>query len=182
MEKYRKRGGTIQWIAQTKIKEDDIRSDIDVAIDCGAVSAYIHGGISDNYVKNGKVDLLCKAVDYIKQKNVPAGIGGHDLQVPMACEKAGLDPDYYLKTLNSGNYWTAGPRLIKDSDWKPGPVQVVEPEFMKNTNDNIWATTPQQTIEFMKNINKPWIAYKVLGAGANEVLNGNLHRERSWMA
>ncbi len=216
MEKYRKRGGTIQWIAQTKIKEDDIRSDIDVAIDCGAVSAYIHGGISDNYVKNGKVDLLCKAVDYIKQKNVLAGIGGHDLQVPMACEKAGLDPDYYLKTLNSGNYWTAGPRLIKDSDWKPGPVQVVEPEFMKNTNDNIWATTPQQTIEFMKNINKPWIAYKVLGAGAihpeegfryvfengadfacvgmfdfqivedanilNEVLNGNLHRERSWMA
>ena len=155
-------------------------------------------------------------MDYIKQKNVPAGIGGHDLQVPMACEKAGLDPDYYLKTLNSGNYWTAGPRLIKDSDWKPGPVQVVEPEFMKNTNDNIWATTPQQTIEFMKNINKPWIAYKVLGAGAihpeegfryvfengadfacvgmfdfqivedanilNEVLNGNLHRERSWMA
>jgi hypothetical protein len=27
------------------------------------------------------------------------------------------------------------------------------------------SATPQKTIEFMKNVNKPWIAYKVLGAG-----------------
>lgn len=26
--------------------------------------------------------------------------------------------------------------------------------------------TPEQTIEFMKEVNKPWIAYKVLAAGA----------------
>ncbi len=30
----------------------------------------------------------------------------------------------------------------------------------------MWATTPQQTIEFMKTVEKSWIAYKVLGAGA----------------
>ncbi len=166
MRTYRKREGKIQWIAQTKIREDDIRSDIDAAIDNGAIGAYVHGGIADDYVANGKIDLLCKAVEYIKQNNILAGIGAHDLQVPIACEKVGLELDFYLKTLNSGNYWTAGPRTPKNPDWKPDPFKIVEPEFMKGTHDNIWSTTPQQTIEFMKHVKTPWIAYKVLGAGA----------------
>ena len=166
MEKYRKRDGKIQWIAQAKIRKDKIRPDIDAAIDNGAIGVYIHGGITDNYVANGKVDLLCKAAEYIKQNKVLTGIAGHDLQVPIACEKAGLELDFYMKTLNSGNYWTAGPLLPKDPDWKPDPFKTVEPEFMKNTHDNIWSVTPQQTIEFMKHVKKPWIAYKVLGAGA----------------
>jgi len=63
----------------------------------------------------------------------------------MASEKAGLQPDFYMKTLHSGNYWSAHR----------------QPE-----NDNIWSTTPEKTIEFMKKVGKPWIAFKVLAAGA----------------
>jgi hypothetical protein len=43
---------------------------------------------------------------------------------------------------------------------------VVEPEYGADLHDNIWATTPEQTVEVMKNVKKPWISYKVLGAGA----------------
>ncbi|MFC1766400.1 DoxX family membrane protein [Planctomycetota bacterium] len=166
MEKYRKRNGKIQWIAQCKITDDDFRSDIDAVIDCGAQGAYIHGGVADKYVSQGKVDKLGEALDYIKKRGVLAGIAGHDLQVPMACERAGLDPDFYMKTMNSGNYWTAGPRLIEDPNWKPDPLTIVEPEYTRDKHDNIWSVTPEQTVEFMKQVQKPWIAYKVLGAGA----------------
>lgn len=166
VEKFRKRSGRMQWIAQCKIRDDDLKADIDAAVDSGALGAYIHGGVADSYVAKGKTDLLGQAIDHIKQRKVLAGLAGHDIRVIMASERENLDPDFYMKTLNSGNYWTAGPRLIQDPNWKPESVSVVEPEYGKNDHDNIWSCTPQQTIAFMKQVKKPWIAYKVLGAGA----------------
>jgi len=32
--------------------------------------------------------------------------------------------------------------------------------------DNYWDKYPEKTVEFMKTMKKPWIAYKVLAAGA----------------
>ena len=142
---WNNRGGKLQWIAQVKMKSDDPTSEAKMAIDNGAVGAYVHGGVADSFVKGGRVDLLGKAVDFIKQNGAAAGIGGHSVEVPMACEKAGLDVDFYMKTLHSHNYWSAEK----------------QPE-----NDNIWSKTPEKTIEFMESVKKPWIAYKIMAAGA----------------
>jgi uncharacterized membrane protein YphA (DoxX/SURF4 family) len=167
LEKYRRRGGTMQWIAQCKATDEDIKSDVDAAITSGAIGVYIHGGVCDNYVRQNRVDHLLTCLEHMKKHDhIITGLAGHDLKVIIECEKHGLDPDFYMKTLNSGNYWTAGPRLISDPEWKPDPKQVVEPEFGADTNDNIWSVTPEQTVEFMKEVEKPWISYKVLGAGA----------------
>jgi uncharacterized membrane protein YphA (DoxX/SURF4 family) len=166
LEKYRKRDGKMHWIAQCKITDEEIGPDINAAVDNGAIGAYVHGGICDNTVSRGKTEILCQAVDYIRSKGILAGLAGHDLRVMISCEEHGAEPDFYMKTLNSANYWTAGPRLIKDPGWKPRPEEIVEPEYGADTNDNIWSVTPQQTIEYMKEVQKPWIAYKVLGAGA----------------
>lgn len=166
MEKYRRRNGKMHWIAQSKITEDDIRSDIDAATDSGAMAAYIHGGVSDKFVAEGKIEILRETIEHIRKRKVLAGLAGHQLEVIMASEKAGINVDFYMKTLNSGNYWTAGPRLPRAANWEPDPFKVVEPEFMRETHDNIWSVTPQQTIAFMQQVKKPWIAYKVLGAGA----------------
>lgn len=142
---YRKNGGRIQWIAQAKILPDDIGVEIKPAIDHGAVGVYVHGGVGDEMVQKGRVDLLAKALELIQRNGLIAGIAGHALAVPTACEKAGLKPDFYMKTFNSKNYWSAGP---------------------KERHDSVWEETPQQTLAFMQDIEKPWIAYKVLGAGA----------------
>ena len=166
IEKYRKRNGKIHWIAQCKITDDELKPDIDAAIDSGAMAAYIHGGVCDDMVSRGRTEILCEAVHYIKSKSVLAGLAGHDIRVIMSCEKHSANPDFYMKTLNSGNYWTAGPKLITDTGWKPDQKTIVEPEFGKDEHDNIWSITPQQTVEFMKEVEKPWISYKVLGAGA----------------
>lgn len=136
---WNERGGEIQWIAQTNPKVNDLTSSIKKAVDNGAVGAFIQGGVGDNFVKNGRVDLLGKAVDFIKRNGLIAGVGGHSVEVPIACEKEGIEPDFYFKTLNNVDYQSA---------------------------------TPQRTIEFMKEVNKPWIAYKILGAGVTHPRDG----------
>jgi hypothetical protein len=159
LDKYwNERGGKIQWIAQTHPKSNDLTTNIKRAIDNGAVAAYIQGGIGDSFVKNGRVDLLGKALDFIKQNRIPAGIGAHSIEVPIACEKAGIEPDFYMKTLHHGNYWSATPKE-KRVKWSVD-------SFGPDDHDNIWALDPERTIEFMKTVDKPWIAFKTLAAGA----------------
>ena len=142
---WNERGGKLQWIAQVKMPNAEPMSEAKKAIDTGAVGVYVHGGIADTCVAEGRPDLLAKAVDFIKQNGVIAGVGGHSVEVPVACEKEGLNVDFYMKTLHSHKYWSA--------DRQP-------------ENDNIWSKTPEKTIEFMKKVDKPWIAYKVMAAGA----------------
>jgi len=136
---WKERGGQIQWIAQTNPRVNDLTSSIKEAGDNGAVGAFIQGGVGDSFVKNGRIDLLGKAIEFIKQNGLIAGVGGHDVEVPIRCEKEGIEPDFYFKTLNAVNYNSA---------------------------------TPQRTIEFMEKVKKPWIAYKVLGAGVTHPREG----------
>jgi hypothetical protein len=142
---WREQGGDLQWIAQIKPREGDPKEAAKQAVDNGAVGVYIQGESGDAYVRNGHVDVLGEIIEYIKANNVIAGIGAHAIETVIACEKAGIRPDFYMKTLNSNNYWSAGPMPRHDS---------------------VWEETPQETIEFMKKVEKPWIAFKVLGAGA----------------
>ena len=155
LDKYwKERGGQIQWIAQIKPGKEDLQNfkdDIKRAVDNGAVGAYIQGGVGDSLVEKGRVDMLAESLRCIKENGVLAGVGGHRLEVPVACEKAGLEPDFYMKTLHSHNYWSAQR----------------QPE-----HDNIWCTNPQETIEFMKGVKRPWIAFKVLAAGAIQPQDG----------
>jgi len=139
------RGGKLQWIAQVKMPSDDPLSEAKSAIDSGAIGVYVHGGVADTCVENKRVDLLAKAVEFIKQNGALAGVGGHSVEVPIACEQAKVGVDFYMKTLHSLKYWSA--------DRQP-------------ENDNIWCKTPEKTVEFMKTVDKPWIAYKVMAAGA----------------
>jgi len=109
------------------------------------VGVFVQGGIADTFVGNGRVDLLAKTIEFVKENGVIAGTACHNLQVPMALEKERVNVDFYMKTLHSHNYWSANGK----------------PE-----HDNLWSRTPEKTIEFMKKVDKPWIAYKVLAAGA----------------
>ena len=154
MNKYwNNRGGKLQWIAQVKMPSSDPLSEAKEAIDNGAIGAYVHGGVADTLVEKGRVDLLAKAVDFIKQNGAISGVGGHSIQVPMACEKAGVDVDFYMKTLHSSDYWSVTPK-----------EQLPDTGLPKH--DNMWCVAPDETIEFMKKVDKPWIAYKVMAAGA----------------
>jgi len=154
INKYRnERGGRIQWLAQCFPQSNDLTGRIKIAIDNGADGAFIQGEIGDRWTRVGRVDLLAKAVSFIKENGLVAGIACHDLAVPMALEKAGVEVDFYMKTLHKDDYWSATPKKQRPAVGLP-------------EHDNMWCVAPEKTIEFMSKVKKPWIAYKVLAAGA----------------
>jgi hypothetical protein len=64
-----------------------------------------------------------------------------------------VDLDFYMKTFHSDNYWSATPKAERPAQGLP-------------SHDNMWCTQPEKTAEFMATVKKPWIAFKVLAAGA----------------
>jgi len=151
--RYRDEFGEIQWIAQTYPKTYDLTGSIQTAIDNGAVGAFPHGEIGDRWVQCNRVDLLAKVIEFIKRNGLIAGCACHNIEVPMALEAAGVEVDFYMKTLHCDNYWSATP---KDQ----------RPDYGDSLHDNMWCFKPEETIEFMRTVKKPWIAFKVLAAGA----------------
>ncbi|GAH45883.1 unnamed protein product, partial [marine sediment metagenome] len=150
---WNERGGRIQWIAEGHPEVKEFKTDIKKSLDYGASAVYIQGVIGDRWLRNGHIDLLAECVEFIKSNGVPGGIGAHLLDVIIASEQRGYDADFYVKTLHHSNYWSAR-----------RPDQKLD--IIKNPADNYWSMTPEKTIEFMKKVDKPWIAFKVLAAGA----------------
>jgi len=147
---WRRRGGAIQFISDCAF-QGDVMTGIKMSIDGGAHSCYVQGGIADKLVAEGRTEEIGEAVDYIRRNGVPAGIGAHALETVKACVAAGLKPDYWVKTLHHRDYWSATP---------------------EEEHDNIWCTDPEGTIAFMNALEEPWIAFKVLAAGAIEPREG----------
>jgi uncharacterized membrane protein YphA (DoxX/SURF4 family) len=152
---YWKRGGKMKWLAPAYPKEDNYRENIDLAIDNGAVGVSIMGNIGDQWVKEGKVELIGEVVEYIRSKKVIAGLTGHELATFQAAEAAGVQADYYQKTLHARDYWSWRPEEKKEK-------MVIDNYAI----DNYWDRTPDETVEFMAALGKPWIAFKILAAGA----------------
>jgi len=132
-------------------------------IDEGASMLYSHGGNTDAYMMNGgKIDVIGQMVDLIKAQGVPAGVGGHSLNMVKACEEAKLNVDFYIKTLHMDRYWSATPKeRRKEYDW----MEMHGDDHGAN-NDNMWCNNPEETIAYMEKVKKPWIAFKVMAAGA----------------
>ncbi len=145
IEKYKRtQGGKMQFISDCSLN-GDLTKGINLSVDSGASACYVHGGMADTYAQNGQVDKIAEALELIRKAGVPAGIGAHKLATVQACVQAGLKPDFWMKTFHHTNYWSAQ---------------------IQNQNDNIWCENPEETIAYMETVEAPWIAFKVMAAGA----------------
>ncbi|MHC4259557.1 MAG: hypothetical protein ACYSTF_03990 [Planctomycetota bacterium] len=159
VKKYNKeRGGKLQVIGQLGPSVDDPTSAAQRAIDGGAVGAFIWGKRAEDLVQANRLDVIEKFVSVLKKNGAIAGVGAHDWRVVAACEKAKIDVDFYFKTLHPDNYRSAYPKEVR----RPFLVD----SFGPDDHDCMWEQYPEVTIELMKTVKKPWIAYKVLAAGA----------------
>ena len=164
LNKYKSQfNSKIQSVCQTMLPEKDFYSDINMAIDSGTTSLYIHGGEADKYISTGKIGMVIKAIEYIKSKGFMAGLGGHSLETIKACEREKMPADFYVKTFHHDAYWSAHPVSNREE------YSIIHYPFSDDHNkyhDNMWDLFPDRTTEFMHGIKKPWIAFKVLAAGA----------------
>jgi len=159
VKQYNKeRGGKLQVIGQLGPSVDDPTSKAQKAIDQGAVGAFIWGKRAEDLVQANRLDVIEKFVSFLKKNGAIAGVGAHDWRVVAACEKAGIDVDFYFKTLHPDNYRSAYPKEKR----RPFLVD----SFAPDDHDCMWEQYPEETIKLMKTVEKPWIGYKVLAAGA----------------
>jgi hypothetical protein len=158
--KYREQGGRIQYLAQIGPSKDDLRTVVKQAADTGAVGAFLLGNLGDEWARDGSVDRIGELVRIIKDHALIAGVAGHELRTAQTCERAKVNPDFYVKTLHPDNYWSRHP-LPQEKD-------VIDNYGI----DNYWCRDAKETIAFMSELDRPWIAYKVLAAGAVHPRNG----------
>lgn len=115
------------------------------AIDHGATACYIQGETADYYLENGLYDEMAEVMDMIRNAGIPVGIGAHRIQTIKKSVELGFETDFWMKTMHHHKYWSA-----KHPTW----------------NDNMYCFDPDETIAFMESLPQPWIAFKVLAAGA----------------
>jgi hypothetical protein len=156
-------GGRMQWLADvitTDIKQYE-RLLVE-HLELGAAAAYLWGGASDIWYYQKKTDWIIQAFEIMKKYQIPVGIGAHRLEPIIFCEQEGIVPDFYLKTLHHDNYGSAHPPQNRRY------MEMYEPESADHNeyHDNLFCRDHQETVAFMQDVKVPWIAFKILAAGA----------------
>jgi hypothetical protein len=141
----------MKWFAQIHADSTGGYSQIQRAVDEGVTGIHMNGDGAESLLAQGQFERVCESVELIKSNKCLAGVGAHDLRIIIECEKAKLGVDFYQKTFHSLDYYSAPRPDEKDA---------------KGAHDNSWCDDPQAVIDFMATVKKPWIAFKILAAGA----------------
>jgi hypothetical protein len=165
LRKYKREwGGKLQWIADVIVGRDIDRFEKALVehLELGAVGAYLWGGSTDQWYAAKQEKNIIRAYEIMRKYKIVTGICSHRVESVMFCEKEGLKPDFYFTTFHHDRYWSAHPRQNR------GFLEVFlekRPEH-EQWHDNMFHHDPEKTAEFMQSVKAPWIAFKVLAAGA----------------
>jgi uncharacterized membrane protein YphA (DoxX/SURF4 family) len=148
--------GNIKFISDCGINLD-FQKGIAMSLAADWDALYCQGEITDRWTNPGwddpkkrtvdeRMELIRQGLEEIRKHGKPAGIGAHRIEAIKACVDHGIKPDFWVKTCHNHDYWSAK----SDQEWM----------------DNYFDFDPEETIRFMATLQEPWIAFKVLAAGA----------------
>ncbi len=176
-------GGKLQFIAQTAPEQGDPVANAKAAVAAGAFAVYLHGGVSDGLVRNGKVDEIKKAIEGFRQAGIFAGVGGHRLETIQASQEAGIDPDFYMYTVNKVGYVSSEPAEIAEY------MKTVAQPWIGFKVLGAGRDRPQSGFRHAFEHGADFICVGMFDwqvrddvALAKEILDGELKRERPWRA
>ena len=145
---------------EAKKYSDEIKRYVDMGVDI----IQVHGTIGDRHVLNNHVEIIGEYLDAIRSNGVVAGLAAHDIHAFIECQKQGIVPDYYFKTMHHDHYWSAHPRENRRM------FEMSAPDRLKSDHnlwhDNLFDTFPDMTLDFIKNTTVPVVGFKVLAGGA----------------
>ncbi len=165
MVKYKRiTGSKIKVITQVgpDMKKKDYYSNINKAIDYGVDMIQLQGNWCDWLVRDDKIDVIEKIMDYIRRQGFVAGLASHTIDSLIICEEQGIIPDYYMKTMHHDNYWSAHPRENRVPFEVDGTKHLDHNRF----HDNCFCLFPDKTKAFVERAKVPVMGFKVLAAGA----------------
>jgi hypothetical protein len=87
----------------------------------------------------------------------------------MACMENGIEVDFFMKTFHHDRYWSAHPTENRSEFMHDLDYSSLD---RSRYHDNLWCASANEVTDFFKKSNVPWIAYKVLAAGAIEPEEG----------
>lgn len=146
LRRYWQQGGTLKWIAQTASEAETPRAGAEFCLDQGASACYIHGGVVDYCVAQGRFAELEAAARAIRAAGAPAGIAGH-VPEDFRWAETGLDVDFYMVS-----YYNPTPRQAN-----PHNVRGLEESFLVEDRD--------ARVALIQELKRPAIHYKIMAAG-----------------
>jgi hypothetical protein len=166
VRKFNASGGKMQFIARLSpaLAADKLAEAIKLNIDGGAIAHFTDPRETDELVRRDGIDPLAKVIETAAKFDLPIGVGTWAMPVVVACEAGNVPLDFYVKSFHADGYPTSRPT--------PPEVRDEYIQFTPGYFDNIWCAHPDQVIETFKSIVKPWLAIKVLAAGAIDPRTG----------
>lgn len=166
---YNASGGHMQFIARLSptLSGQQFEEAIQRNIDSGAIADFTDPCETDELVRSQGIEPLARLIETAARLDFPIGVGTWALPVVTACEEAKVPLDFYVKSFHADGYPTSRPT---PSETRHDYIQLTPGYF-----DNIWCAHPEQVMEAFKSITKPWLATKVLAAGAIDARGGFTH-------
>ena len=141
VREYLVEGGGLQWIAQVNLREKaDMAVSIDEAVEIGCRALYFHGALVDDAYRRSDAETVRRWCDYARSRGVPAGVAGHAPEAHLWVDSLGVADFHAVCFFNCGSLHTGGGETFQLGDMAPAVAAIQQ-------------------------IEKPCIAYKIMGAG-----------------
>jgi len=148
VDAFREAGGQMHWIVQTASEKPDLFANIRDIAARDPVGIYWHGSNTDAMWKAGRIDEIRDYLKAIRDTGKLVGIASHIPKVLRYIETNAWDVDFYMVCLYNLE------KVARESALVSGRL------FEEPFDDEDRETA----CDFIRDTNKPCIAYKVLGA------------------
>ena len=141
VEEYLGGGGTLQWIAQVNNRtEPDMTDAVDRVVEVGCKALYFHGGRIDQLYVDQDEDTLRAWADHARSRGTIVGVAAHAPEVHLWVNSLDVVDFHAVPFFNCGSLHDGHGHKFQLKDVAPAT-------------------------ECIRTIQKPVIAYKVMGAG-----------------
>ena len=149
LDSYWKQGGKMIWLGQTDSRQPTQVDGARLCIDSGASACFLHGGVMDHYVAQGRYAEIDSFIDTVRQANMPVGAAGH-MPVDFIWAEEHVDLDFYMVC-----YYNPSPRQDV-----PHHDPAAAEQYLESDRAARAGTIAQLT--------RPAIHYKIMAAGRND--------------
>ena len=135
--RYTADGGRLKtWISQCHGNPEQMISEIDRSVKAGARAVFIQGARVEEQFGQGRFDVLLGWIEHIKGAGLPAGAAAHWPEVHPELERRKFPTDFYYQCM-----------------------------YNSSKTDDYSAAEREKAAATIARLDKPVVAYKILGAG-----------------